>query len=142
MQADLAGLQTINAIAERLAQKGVSVSVLDVSNAPDYFLGNEYEEKNLKNYLRNLNVLPVSSNAHVNFTTQAIDPERDESSPRPALGQWSYYSVPYKQYIADLTELEPSGHEALFKLINRLERSSSDLVHGLCQHALDPSHSP
>ena len=92
-------------IASVLREQQLRVSVLDVSNAPDYFLHNEGHA--MDGYRLNLQQLPFTPDADVLFTTgMMIGPIK--------MGLWHYVSFPARDYIYELGALLRWGSYSRF----------------------------
>jgi len=97
--------ESFRKIASLLTENGFLVSVLDVSNAPDYFLysvGNEIDS-----YRTNLAQIPFSENARLLFTTGLMPGT-------PKLGKWNYVSFPAKDYLLETGALIKHGSYSYF----------------------------
>ncbi|PIS11687.1 MAG: hypothetical protein COT73_02615 [Bdellovibrio sp. CG10_big_fil_rev_8_21_14_0_10_47_8] len=99
MAADLTSERTYLELAQLIRADKNEVSVIDVSNAPDYII----ENQKMDLYLRNLQALPLAKNAIVNFTTIHGANKKDIFN---VDSQWTYVSVPAKQYI-EAAQSEP-----------------------------------
>ncbi len=92
-------------IANVLREQQLRVSVLDVSNSPDYFLHNEGHA--MDGYRLNLQQLPFTPDADVLFTTgMMIGPIK--------MGLWHYVSFPARDYIHEMGALLRWGSYSMF----------------------------
>jgi hypothetical protein len=92
-------------IANVLREQNLRVSVLDVSNSPDYFLHSTGHL--MDGYRLNLQLLPFTPDADVLFTTgMMIGPVK--------MGLWHYVSFPARDYIHELGALLRLGSYSLF----------------------------
>jgi hypothetical protein len=92
-------------IANVLRENNLRVSVLDVSNAPDYFLHSTGHL--MDGYRLNLQLLPFTPDADVLFTTgMMIGPAK--------MGLWHYVSFPARDYIHEMGALLRLGSYSMF----------------------------
>jgi hypothetical protein len=92
-------------IANVLRENNLRVSVLDVSNAPDYFLHSTGHL--MDDYRLNLQLLPFTPDAVVLSTTgMMIGPVK--------MGLWHYLSFPAREYIHELGALLRLGSYSMF----------------------------
>lgn len=92
-------------IANVLREQNLRVSVLDVSNSPDYFLHSTGHL--MDGYRLNLQLLPFTPDADVLFTTgMMMGPLK--------MGLWHYVSFPAQDYIYELGALLRLGSYSMF----------------------------
>ena len=103
-QADLTDA-TFTQVVNTLREQGLRVSVLDVSNAPDYFLHSENNK--IDEYRLNLQLTPFTEDANVLFTTgMMMGPYK--------MGLWHYVSFSARDYIYELGSLIRWGSYSFF----------------------------
>ncbi len=104
VRADLTNTSFAN-VARVLRENGMLVSVLDVSNAPDYFLHSEGHRNDV--YRLNLQQLAWTTDAEVLFTSGMI-PMIDKQ------GLWNYLRFSARDYIFELGALLKWGSYSMF----------------------------
>lgn len=96
--ASLTGEKSFRKIGERLHRAGLSVSVLDVSNAPDYFVMPRYMPMGVKAAVEafdaNLKALPWAPDAVINSTTDQAKIGKPSSTK-----SWHPMSTPIADYL-------------------------------------------
>ncbi len=109
---DLGGTSTMAAIARKLEEKNIEVSVFDPSNALDYVPAGEAK----RNFLANLKSLPFAVGAVVNFTNWQAEYKNGfrEFVQRLKLttlreDAWDYLSVPATEFIAAAEHFVEAG---------------------------------
>lgn len=127
---DLAGEKTLRQLSHFLNENNITVSVLDISNAPDYV----FQAKQGRAYLKNLQQIPWSKGALVNFTAQTGVTSVKDIRALVQLHegpQWLYFSMPARQYIAEadsfIDSKFPLSRSGYGDFVNGLLNSAADL---------------
>lgn len=100
---DLSGKE-VSELGRRLKTEGLEISVIDASNAPDYFLRTA---KNTEQFSMNLVSLPFASNAKFNFTTEFM--QIPAENPLSKLRGWKYISMPINEFRSELSKMKQDG---------------------------------
>jgi hypothetical protein len=92
--ASISGNKSMKKVADILRRNGTPVSVVDVSNAPEYLAESDHPKRDIKGFLRNFKALPVDETSAVLFTAK-VTPNIIEKG-------WGYFQVGLEEYINDL----------------------------------------
>ena len=97
VQGSLVGAREMLELGARLRQKGIHVSVVDVSNAPRKFRSDTSGDISpLRHFVANLKTLPNNGSTLVLETGNSWLPRRAHAD------QWNYYVIPWEEYLASM----------------------------------------